>query len=223
LVTLVFYGFHQRFVVPAATAVRGSHVCRTLDRTRLAMTGLGAVLVLVGLIGLFWPQATAFLGPFLPLALVAAAILLAYGEHLRPRRAGGASGVPVRVVALLVTLGLLGTIWAIALYAQQLGREAALTSEASLSSDPEVVLYSTERLAIAGSGVQSDSLTMDGSRFRFRYSGLRLLTRTAGKYVLLPAGWQPGRDSVFFIADNDSIRADVFTNPAPGEVEVDSG
>jgi hypothetical protein len=72
-----------------------------------------------------------------------------------------------------------------------------------------VTVFSTERLAVYGTGVTVETIAQTGSRYRYRYAGLRLLTRSDGRYLLLPVGWRKGRDQVFVLPDTDQIRIDV--------------
>jgi hypothetical protein len=51
------------------------------------------------------------------------------------------------------------------------------------------------------------SLTKSASRYRFRYTGLRLIVRSGGKYFLVPAGWSSQNGaSAFVIPDGDDFR-----------------
>jgi hypothetical protein len=100
-------------------------------------------------------------------------------------------------------------MWAVSLYANQVGTETASHLAAELVYQPQVVIYSTERIAIAGSGVKNDEISQSGNKYHYRYSGLRLLIHSADRYMLLPRDWQRGRDLVFILRDNDSTRIDV--------------
>jgi hypothetical protein len=151
------------------------------------------------------------LGMALPLALPLAAGLLVLAGTLRsptPDRAG--SGMWSLLVAALALLGLL---WAVALYAQHIGQRVALGVAGSIATRSEVVLYSTERVSIAGTGVAVTALPKEDSKYRFRYTGLRMLIYANDRYFLLPANWQRGRDSVFVI-ENDDVRVDVRARPS---------
>jgi hypothetical protein len=72
-----------------------------------------------------------------------------------------------------------------------------------------VILYSVQPLGLDGPGVDYTSLPADPSRFRFRYSGLKLLVRSGGKYFLVPAGWSSRSGApTFAIPDGDDIRVE---------------
>lgn len=113
-----------------------------------------------------------------------------------------------------ITLGALvlaGVLWLITLYAAQDGNRAAREKADTLRSptSSDFILLSEYRMAIRGPGIQVDQITTEGSRYRFQYSGLRLLFRTSREYVVVPAEWQKGHDHVAFIPIDDSIRFDV--------------
>ena len=116
---------------------------------------------------------------------------------------------PRAQVLVLLALGLLGVIWGVSLYAGQVGTAVATGLVADLPNRSAIVIYSTERIAIAGAGVNVDEIGQPGSKYHYQYSGLRLLVRSADKYLLLPVGWQRGRDRVFIIRDDEYIRIDV--------------
>src|SRR5438067_6113777 len=102
-----------------------------------------------------------------------------------------------------------GIVWAGALYAVRIGEHEAEYLVGRLSAAPQVVLYSSERLSIAGTGVSVETVQAANSKYHFRYGGLRLLVHTHDRYFLLPAHWQRRYDSVFVIPDNDAVRVDL--------------
>ncbi|MEE2033527.1 hypothetical protein [Rhodococcus chondri] len=152
----------------------------------------------------------------LPSAVLGVAASVAVARHLcvpgtDARPAGGGQEAHARIWALtLATLALAGAVWGIALYAHQLGEQRAVQLAGQLRRDAQVLLYSVDRLAIDGPGVVVDTLTQDGSRYAYRYSGLRLLIRSDGRYLFVPAGWRKGVDSVFVIDAEQSVRIDVI-------------
>ena len=83
------------------------------------------------------------------------------------------------------------------------------TSSPAFPSNLRLSFTAAERIAIFGTGVEVAEIAQPGSRYRYQYSGVRLLTRSADKYLLLPVGWQRGRDAVFMVRDDDSIRVDI--------------
>ena len=58
-------------------------------------------------------------------------------------------------------------------------------------------------------------LGADGDHYRFQYSGIRTLIRTKQALLLIPVGWQRGRDRVFVVPDDGSSRVDIIASPVP--------
>jgi hypothetical protein len=181
---------------------------------------LGAALAAVVLLRLFFPRQIVWpQGLALPLMLVSAVGVLGYSGHLRSlfrealdgKQKEHQSGIEKRLRALLlVALGVLGVLWWVTLYAAQVGEQLAVDTVANLRDEPEVFIYSGERMAIAGPGIAVNEIQGTGSKYRYRYSGLRLLVQAGGKYVLLPVGWKSGRDSVFLVPVDGAIRLDII-------------
>jgi hypothetical protein len=97
----------------------------------------------------------------------------------------------------------------LSLYADRLGTRLAADTAADLPVQPGVVVYSTERIALSGPGVTVDEIVQPGVKYRFQYTGLRLLGRAPDKFLLLPSRWQRGRDRVLLLRDDNSIRIDI--------------
>jgi hypothetical protein len=111
---------------------------------------------------------------------------------------------------VLPALAVIGALWLVTLHAQRTGAEFGDRFVAALPNHPEVVLYSAERLAVAGPGIAVAPIGQDGSRFKFRYTGLRMLIHTHGRYFLVASGWQQGRDATYVIGSTDDTRIDVI-------------
>jgi hypothetical protein len=154
------------------------------------------------------------LGQALPAVLAVGALLCVYADQLWPRLRGSDEGAdhPARRLRnfLLVGLALLGGFWSIALYAVETGHDRAVEIADELGSRSEVALYSTEPLAIAGPGVGRDDFGPEGLRYRYRYTGLRLLIRADGYYFLLPRRWVHGRDSVVVVPEGPDVRLEII-------------
>lgn len=177
-------------------------------------------LSLVVIIGVFFQtQVGVPLGLILPVLLLASISLFGYVAYLRsryPEQLGRTPRAlpgdhPSRVQSLfLLSLGLLAILWAVSLYGDQVGTRIASEFAAHrLPNESEVVVYSTARIALLGPGVAVTEITQPGTKYRYQYTGLRLLAHSTDKYLLLPIGWQRGRDRVFLVRDDDSIRADI--------------
>jgi hypothetical protein len=214
LAALVLLGLHRFIVLRALQMPAGSPMRRVgrwiVTVVRMIATAITALVTIkVAFPGWFsWPS-----GLTLPLMVMASVALLGYVIHVRSTHPEEFVTTPQpypRVQALvLLALGLLGALWAVSLYAQQVGTSRATDIVAGLPQQPAVIVYSAERIAIFGTGVEVAEIAQPGSRYRYQYSGVRLLTRSADKYLLLPVGWQRGRDAVFMLRDDDSIRVDI--------------
>jgi hypothetical protein len=183
-----------------------------LRATSLALEIVGAVLFVIGLVAVFEP---------LPLHDVvrslsfgAGILLLAYGVYLGGRvRGSGFFHQPGRgefdplLVTSLVLIGVvvfLSVFWATKDLAQALGRGQARRLERSLSTQPGAIVYSERRLHLPG----VSEAALDGGGYRFRYAGLRLLVRSAGRYFLIPERWSRGRGVVVVLRDDEGMRVE---------------
>jgi hypothetical protein len=177
---------------------------------------VGALSVAVGLAGIAVGNLGGQLGIALPISLTAGFLLIAYADLLWCRMRGArpwAARAPAAHVRTFLLLGLaiLGLFWSVSLYAVEVGRERAESLHRQLRSRTRAVVFSKDRLSLAGRGVQLVEQP-PGSRYRHRYSGLYLLAQAQGRYFLLPIGWSKGRDSVLMIPDTDDIRLEFTTS-----------
>ena len=165
------------------------------------------IIVLNGISNL--PTASYSRGYPLPIAVLGLAAAVGMGRRLLAPSSGRTTD-PLWSM-MVAAFALAGVLWVTDIYVgadgTREGRDRANTLRSPTSSD--FVLYSANRLAIAGPGIQADPITTDGNRYRFQYSGLRLLIRTPREYVILPAYWQKGRDHVIVMPVDDSTRFDL--------------
>ena len=169
------------------------------------------IIVLNGISSL--PTASYSRGYPLPIAVLGLAAAVGLGRRVLARSVPSTSHATDPLWSMMVAAIALGAVlWVTDLYVgadgTREGRDRANTLRSPTSSD--LVLYSTNRLAIAGPGIQSDPITTEDNRYHFQYSGLRLLIRTPREYVILAAYWQKGRDHVIFVPINDSTRFDLI-------------
>ncbi len=215
LVALVLLGLHRLLVLRALGMPAGSRA-RRMGRWIVTVTrGVAVALAAVGIIRMLFPDQLGWpSGLALPLLIIVSVALLGYVAHLRSTHLEGLATPPAshpQVQALvLLAIGLLGALWAVSLYADQGGRQAAANIVAELPDRrPAVVIYSAERIALNGTGVEVAEIAQPDSRYRYQYSGIRFLARSTDKYLLLPVGWRRGHDRVFVVPDDDSIRIDI--------------
>jgi len=219
LVAILLLALH-RWVAREITARRRSATEKALTTFVSTAPLVGLALATVALIGIIFPATIGHpLGYALPLLLISAVALLGYPRYLQSLRstARGSThtdpdSAQTRTRAVvLAALGALGVLWWLALYADQVGEREAVDSVATLQDQPEVIIYSTDRIALAGPGVIVGDVQQTGSKYRYQYSGLRLLVQTGTQYILVPAEWQKGRDKVFLVPINDSVRLDMIS------------
>lgn len=184
---------------------------------------LGAGLIVVAAIGTARQGVLPVDLLLVPLCLAGGTLLASYGVYLRRRLAPPSvrneeqQWVNTTSVILISVVALLATLWAMGDWAEALGRASATDTVARLATRPSLVVYSKYSLAIQPAhGVQVEELTDRETTFRYRYRGLRLLLRAAGRYFLLPDGWQPGTVSAIVLRDNDDIRVE-YVAPDPKE------
>ncbi|RAY11221.1 hypothetical protein DPM19_31165 [Actinomadura craniellae] len=167
----------------------------------VSLAVLALVLLVAGVVGLRH-RGQVVPTPLLGDALVAAtalgggALLLEYvTESARTHEA-----VPERWAAILtstrnvrralsVGLALIAAFWATATIAHRHGIESARAVEVTLPIRSQAIVYSRDRLQIAGPGVVRTEVGGRDSAFRYRYNGLRTLVHTRDHWFLLPAGW----------------------------------
>ena len=191
----------DRLVADIASGRAGPNAPRMLGRARPIIGTLGAASFAAGVLALFW--GVLHFEVLSALALGVGAMLLALAGRLRTTRETASGRSTWEAAALWVVL-ILSAFWAISDFALITGRGAARFTGNNLRLRPAVTIFSTERLGLEGPGVDHGTLAA-GERYRFRYTGLRMLLRTGGSYVLAPDGWEHGT-SVFVIDDEPSLR-----------------
>jgi hypothetical protein len=71
-----------------------------------------------------------------------------------------------------------------------------------------VRVYSERSLGVADTVARADRLTGPDERYPHRYSGLRLLVLSGGKYFLVPDGWTHASGTVLVLPDIPDIRVE---------------
>ncbi|MFI0788366.1 hypothetical protein ACH4Q6_22545 [Streptomyces lydicus] len=195
-------GGHERLIRALESALRA------VARAHLYIVGSGLALLFL------WPWLGAFRWAA-PLVL-GAGVLLGQSPWARCRAAGGDAAAPSaaapsrtwsRAVPVF-TAGLL-VMWGLSLAVSALGEQEARRTVANLVRRPAVVLLSTDRLSLAGPGLQVKDL---GAKvhYRYRYTGLRRLIERNGRYYLLPLGWSYRTGPTYVIQDGGDLRVELF-------------
>lgn len=136
-------------------------------------------------------------------------VLVAVTDRPSTRPSSGPTPAWERAVYLALTaLMILSLFWATTLYARAEGRQRAEDIAEHLHIQPGVSVYSAESLAI-GSSVPVEHNTMPDARYRYKYSGLRLLVRSGDTFFLLPDGWTRADGTLIVLKDEPSIRIEL--------------
>lgn len=189
-------------------------------RARLRMAAraavvAGGVLFAVGAVSVFEPLAFSphYLFPSASPGIGIA--LLAYALHLVGRIDAAEGYRIVRVIdarnrattiGLVVLLIVLSVFWTASTYAEALGRGRSTRYAATLRQRPQVTVFAPKRLAIKADEVVERRLPGQDLAYRYRYSGLRLLLRSGGKYFLLPENWTRSSGAAIVLADSPDYR-----------------
>jgi hypothetical protein len=150
-----------------------------------------------------------------PLSFAVGILLASYGTHLRALlRAVDAPDTVVPLpawqtplakafIAVLVTISL---FWSASNYAEVLGEWLAHSTRDQLPGLTRVVVYSPKQLLIDAPAVKEERLGGPDAAYRYRYTGLRLLEHTGGRYFLISDGWTEQYGVVVMLADTDPVR-----------------
>jgi hypothetical protein len=191
------------------------------DRTYLWVSRLlPASVVLLPLLGWlarwWWPTA-AFVG--FPLLAAAGLLLMLYAFHLRgalpdavPLSAATESVLRVSTAALIAV----ALFTAATNYATVEGTQLARGLESRVQTLPGVVVHSVEPLNLDAPGIETDELEGD-TGYRFRYSGMRLLERSGGRFFLITDEWTRRSGVVLILNDDEAgVRFDFVRDPDVG-------
>jgi hypothetical protein len=201
-VTLIVIGYGRRELPglgarygPARWSGIASRAQAAIPRAGLAVTAAGIVAYLLA--------ASVNMPTYLVLALIGGGSLMTTGGPRIPRR-------DIHATALAFAVAALCGLWAASLYASAKGIAAARETARALPDRTAAVVYSTHRLAIAGPGVQVETLPKK-SAYGFRYTGLRLLIARGERYYLLPIGWTEHTSATYVLRDGDDTRVELYS------------
>lgn len=174
---------------------------------RLLPFGWFILPALVWAMGFVWRPVAFIAWPF---SIGAGVLLFLYAIHLRGMLPDAhASVLPGRLpllrtfTAIIVGVAL---FWGASNYAHVQGNSLADHFAERLGDQTQVVVYSPQRLHLTAPGVTETPLSGDKSAYQYRYSGLRLLEHTGGRYFLVSDEWSPSYGVVIMLADNAPVR-----------------
>jgi hypothetical protein len=144
-----------------------------------------------------------------PLSIGAGVLLMLYGSQLRQLLHGAERPPPGREALLrgfaAIAVGVC-LFWAASNHAEVQGRSLARKLAGEVDGLASVVVYSPKRLHLTAPGAREQRLPGDDTAYRYRYTGLRLLEHTGGRYFLVSDGWTPRYGVVVMLADGDPVR-----------------
>jgi hypothetical protein len=208
-VAVLWAGFYLRRL--AQTGRRNE----LLRRTALALIAVGMLGLLRGVLGMTLPQyafpRNAALTP-LTAGLGAAAIVV--GSWLLVAMRTGSAPQPFATVAratLLAAAGImvLALFWITGNLASHYGEEQAKSTAAGLwKQETAVVLDTSERLSAPKQLIRETALdSADAGRgIRFRYRCFRALVVKDGRWVLIPAAWEPPHGYAVIVTTDATTR-----------------
>ena len=184
----------------------------------LGVASAGFVLLAISIVALFRPTAFAATLGLPGLFLASGVLLLSYaGRLLRttatPAPIARPAWLPVAEWGAAFLLVSIGLFWAVANYSASVGTGRALQTEAMLTYEPTVVLFSAQSLSLKGPGVTEVACANPDAAYHFRYEGLKLVLRSGDQYVFLPAAWSPADGTAIVIPRSASVRLEFSQSP----------
>jgi hypothetical protein len=115
--------------------------------------------------------------------------------ELWERYAGWAAGL----------LALLMLFWAFSLYAAALGTGRAMQLQTALDGQPSVTVYSAQDLSL-GPPVVTTRIESPDAAYRYRYTGLKLVLKSGGKFFMLTSGWDQQTGLAVVLDEGPTVR-----------------
>ena len=178
-------------------------------RTCLLLAVLGLGLVVAGLGGAIADALSANAASLVGAGLTAlgATLVLRFGVNTRVN--GGILGPATMALACLMLV--LSALWALNVYARNLGEGAARDVERGASAVPIVTVYSDQPLDLSGSSIIANRLPAEEGKWHYRYAGALLLNYSNNRWFLVTE--PPSADyraSVTVLQDNDTIHVESY-------------
>ena len=159
---------------------------------------LGALAFLAGALNVARPGALPIYTLFVPLLLAVGIISLYYGQWLLRCLVGmklqrptlpARSPVELTLVSLLLVLSM---FWAASEFAEAVGRGRAVSFASATGGRPVLLSIARSACFWMAPGVTEEPLPeQPASAYRYKYSGLRLLSESKNRLFLLPPVWTP--------------------------------
>lgn len=201
----------------------GVRQIRGLGRVNAAPV-MGTLLAIGGLavsLGLFFALGGPRPGWLPPIAspgllAIGPVILLRWTSISRKERAlnagtAGGSSILVRTMSTTLTAAfVIAAFWASTIYASDQGRRAAQQDDRNPERLPLVTILSSAFIDLPVADEQLTEITVDDNEVHYRYTGLRLLTYSDGRWFLISGRLGSAyASSVAVLANSDSIRVEI--------------
>jgi len=120
-----------------------------------------------------------------------------------------------RKLSMAVVIGLIvvGLFWLSGNYAHLLGIYRVEDIGIQIKYMPRITIYSQKPLCLEMPGITMVPVSAEPEAFRYRYTGLRFLIRSGGKYFLLPDQWTPSNGNAIILSESEAIRIEL----SPGD------
>lgn len=183
-----------------------------LGRMSAVAFAAGSIVTAAGFVAAALRPAGVFL--VIPYVMAGAVLLAWWGARVRRltqtrSREGSRSAVQFRALEATFVFTLVTALlfWGTSDFAQVVGRGQAAAVESGLSSLPRADVYSSTELSIGAPGVQQTVLGTAEAPL-YKYTGLRLLVASGGRFFLLPDTWTLAQGTVVVLPDNDTVRVE---------------
>jgi hypothetical protein len=195
------------------SAVLASRQRPSLTRLTILICVLtGFSLCVAGMLGFYNWVVYSTQYPFVPVMIAVGVTLVGYGFHLysadRPNPQSRRLSARTQA-AVVVVLDIVLIFWAVAVYANITGGQAAKQLASNLATQPSVAIYSEKPLGL-NPPAKVQQLPASYSQYRYLYTNLKLLLYSAGQYFLVPGDWKRGHDPVFLIYEGNGIRFEFY-------------
>ncbi|MFD4958921.1 hypothetical protein [Microbacterium sp. NPDC058389] len=181
---------------------------------------LGASAATIAIIGLLQPTRFERASAVPGLSLCAGVLLLALASNLysrggSARRSATAGWVGIVEWGALFVAVSIGLFWSVTNYSASVGELRAFRTADELEKQPDVLLYSRDRLSVPGATAHERACSPPESSelsYRYRYERLKLVLASDQSYLLLPTNWPAGGGIAIVLPRTESVRLE-FMRP----------
>jgi hypothetical protein len=212
LVGLMFHRALTAWVRGSGPApARAKHRARVLWTVVGVAATLAAVFLVLGAVGANVRSPSRLVSLGSPLAVTVGVVLLGYAGYVfqtlvaRPRDDADPPIIGPLAWSAMSALLLLSLFWTVSHYAAIRGIDFAGEVERTLPRQPDVAVYSAERLHLMPP-VQETELPGDDAAYRYVYTDLKLLFRSDAKLFLRPSDVSSDRNII--LPESSDIRVE---------------